>query len=179
MKKLVSFAAALCVLLTACGALAADENPFQEGIDYTIPYQENGARPSMLNFGCAVLKDGKTFYDVKTTGVHVISAQKLADSLGETSYYCYAKWQNKEAFSTYRIEAMMVMTDPQGNHYAEHAAAGQVNGNAGDVYSWFFDVTGLLMRCRDGHGGALPAGEYRFTLYFNDQFFRETAVTVK
>ena len=62
---------------------------------------------------------------------------------------------------------------------AEQVAAGQVNGEAGDVYSWFFDVTGLLTHCRDGHGGTLPAGEYEFALYFNDQLFRETAVTVQ
>ena len=165
MKKCISLLVALCLLM---GAAAAE----------TL-YQENGARPSMLNFGSAVLAEGKTFYDVKTTGVKKIAAQKLADSLGETSYYCYAKWQNKDGFASYRIEAEIVMTDPEGNQYAEQVAAGQVNGEAGDVYSWFFDVTGLLMNCRDGHGGALPAGEYGFSLYFNDQLFRETAVTVQ
>lgn len=177
MKRIVSLLLALCLTLAAPLAMAADQ-PFKEGVNYSEEYSDNGAVPSMLNFGSASLAPGERFEDVKKTTVTSMSAKTVEKSLGKMNYYIYAKWQNARAFDFYYIDAMLVMTDPTGNYYAMYEEAEQWDGKRNMICSWFFDVTNLIERCVEDHG-ELPKGQYTFSMFFNDQSFRVTKVVFK
>lgn len=179
MKKIVSLLLALCLTFGATLALAAD-NPFKPGVNYGEKYNDNGARPSMLNFGSAVLAPGEWFGDksVEKTKVEQISSKTLERSLGRLSYYIYAKWQNAFGFDYNFIDAMLVMTDPKGNYYAVYDEWEQWDGERNMMCYWYFDVTNCFERCLADHG-SLPKGPYTFSLFFNDESFRVTKLMVE
>lgn len=185
MKKLFGLLLIVCLLLSVLPALAQQEsyadNPFKPGVDYTERYNDYGAVPSMLNFGSVKRSDIETtsIYEnsVKKTTIKKTSAAKIEESLfsGDLIYYIYAKWQTAQSVPTHTIDAMLVMTDPYGKHYTIYQEV-YVEGIGGNYrYSGlprYFDATPLIARCylENGH---MPKGNYTFTMYFNDQFFRE------
>jgi len=180
MKKIAALWLALSMVLLCPLALASDY-PFEAGVDYYQRYQENGAFPSMLNFGCArQLAMGENLYDADKLTIKKGTAEELEGYLDEERlFYIYAKWQNSFAFDAYHIDAMLVMTDPLGRYYATYGMWDQEKGRRGSLYSWFFDVTDCLRRCREENDGHLPKGEYAFSMFFNQKTFRVTKVAVE
>ena len=177
MKRIVSLLLALMLTFGASLALAADQ-PFRPGVDYSQEYRDNGAVPSMLNFGSAPLAPGEWFDDkgVKKTTITKTSARTIERSLGKMNYYIYAKWQNAYSFDYNFIDAMLVMTDPEGNYYATYGEWEQWDGKRNMKCYWYFDVTNLLQRCMTDNGNQLPRGQYSFSMFFNDQRFRVNKV---
>ena len=171
MKKLVSLLLALCLTLSAPLALAAD-NPFQPGVNYRAEFDDFGCVPSMLNFGSANLAPGESFEDAEKTTIKKTSAKSMSKALDKLSYYCYAKWQFAYEFDYYYVDAMLVITDPEGNYYATYSECEMYDSPKKAIYYWYFDVTDALTRCRDEHGGTLPKGQYSFSLFFNDMAVR-------
>jgi hypothetical protein len=166
------------LILTTASAFAADQ-PFEEGIYYGEKYHDYGAVPSMLNFGSAgKLSPGESLYDAKTITVKKISASALASSLKNTTYYCYAKWQYAMSFPAYTIDAMLVMTAPDGLYYATYQTWELTDISRRTICSWFFDVTDALQRCLDDHDGTFERGEYSFSMFFNNMAFRVAKVKV-
>lgn len=178
MKKFVSLLTALCLFIAAPAALAEPDKPFDPDVDYTVRYTDYGCIPSMLNFGYAQLSDGESFYEASTTTVKQASAAELQESLGEKDYYIYAKWQNAAAVGYGYIDAMLVMTDPDGDCYVTYDEWEQYDLPRRVVCSWFFGVSDLLKRSAGDNQGTLAAGEYTFTLYFNNQLFRTNTVSL-
>ena len=181
MKKIAVFLVVLSLLLSFLpSAFATPDSPFQSGVSYGAKYSDNGAVPSMLNFGNAHLSPGESLYDAKTTTLKSIRASQLNKSLekGGITYYCYAKWQCSEGFSYYSIDAMLVMTTPDGDYYATYDTWDITDGERRMIYSWFFNVTDLLDRAKSDCGGTLPKGVYSFSLFFNDMSFRVAKVKV-
>lgn len=175
-KKLAALWLTLCMALLCPLALASDY-PFEAGVDYYQRYRENGAIPSMLNFGCAKLAVGEDLYAAQKLTIKKGSTEELEGYLDEERmFYIYAKWQNCDAFENYRIDAMLVVTDPLGRYYATYGLWEQEKSRRGAMYSWFFDVTDCLRRCREENDGQLPKGEYAFTMFFNQKTFRVTKV---
>lgn len=174
MKRIVSLLLVLALTLAAPLALAADQ-PFKDGVRYNEKYTDYGCVPSMLNFGRANLGPGESFHDVKTTTVKKDSAKNVERSLDKMSYYVYAKWQNSQSIDYNHIDAMLVMTDPNGNYYASYGEWEQYDYRRKTVCSWFFDVTDCLQRCIEDNG-SLPRGQYTFSMFFNDQTFRVNKV---
>lgn len=178
MKRITALLLALCLMLTAPLALAAD-HPFQAGVNYNQKYRENGAHPTMLNFGYAKLVPGEDLYDAKKTTVTRISREKLEEVMDDDHmFYIYAKWRFRKAFESYFINAMLVMTDPEGNYYATYGEWDMGENRQNSVYSWFFDASDMLRRCREEHEGQLPEGEYGFSMFFNDKVFRVSKINV-
>ena len=179
MKRIVSLLLALMLIFGSSLALAADQ-PFKSGINYGQKYKDNGCVPSMLNFGSAQLSPGESFYDksVKKTTITKTSAKSIERSLGKMNYYIYAKWQNAYGFDYNFIDAMLVMTDPNGNYYATYGEWEQWDGEKRMICTWYFDVTNLLQRCMNDNGNSLPRGQYSFSMFFNDQCFRVTKVVL-
>lgn len=179
MKRIIALLLTLCLTLAAPLALAAD-HPFQAGVNYNQKYRDYMAQPTMLNFGYAHLVPGEDLYDAKKTTVVRASHAKLEKALDDDNmFYIYAKWRYREAFEDEFINAMLVMTAPDGSYYAtygEWEIEGYSRRNA--VYSWFFDMTDSVRRCREENGGTLPCGEYGFSLFFNNQSFRVSKITV-
>lgn len=176
MKKTVALLLVFCLLLGTSFALAADY-PFKAGINYYEKYNENGARSSMLNFGCAKLAPGEDLYDADKITITKTPAERVEGFLDEgRMFYNYAKWRASKAYDSCFIEAMLVLTDPEGNYYATYGEWDMGPSRAKTVYSWFFDVTDCLRRCREEHDGSLPKGEYSFSLFFNNQVFRVNKV---
>ena len=179
MKKLLSILMVLCILMGTSIALASDQ-PFESGVSYNEKFNEYGAKPSMLNFGYAKLSVGESLYDAKTTTVKKTKVKTLCDGLDKNlTYYIYAKWQFAYGFDEYSIDAMLVMTDPNGNYYATYDTWDILEGTNRCVCSWFFDVTDCLTRCRTDNGGTLPKGEYAFSMFFNNMSFRVSKVKVQ
>lgn len=180
MKKLAALCLALCVALLCPLALASDY-PFEPGVDYYQRYHENGAFPSMLNFGCAPkLAVGENLYDVDKITIQKGSTEELEAYLDEERlFYIYAKWQNSFRFDEYHIDAMLVLTAPDGRQYATYGKWDQKDGQRNSMYSWFFDVTDCLRRCREEHDGHLEKGEYTFSMFFNQKSFRTTRGPLK
>lgn len=179
MKKIVALLLALCLVLSAPLALAADY-PFKPDVNYNQKYREHLAQPTMLNFGYAKLMPGEDLYEAKKTKVETAAAQDLEAALDNGSmFYIYAKWRFRETFSSHFINAMLVLTAPDGKHYATYGEWDMGYSRRNAVYSWFFDATDMMRRCREENGGALPAGEYGFSLFFNDKVFRVSRVTIK
>lgn len=175
-KKLAALWLTLCMALLCPLALASDY-PFEAGVDYYQRYRENGAIPSMLNFGCAKLAVGEDLYAAQKLTIKKGTTEELEGYLDEERmFYIYAKWQNCDAFENYRIDAMLVVTDPLGRYYATYGLWEQEKSRRGAMYSWFFDVTDCLRRCREENDGQLPKGEYAFTMFFNQKTFRVTKV---
>ena len=174
MKRIVALLLALCLTFAAPLALAADR-PFDPSVNYNQKYREHKAQPTMLNFGYA-----KLVPDAKKVTVSRTPAAQLEEALDDGSmFYIYAKWRFREAFVDEFIDAMLVMTAPDGSYYAtygEWEIEGYSRRNA--VYSWFFDMTDSMRRCREENGGTLPTGEYGFSLFFNNKVFRVSRVTV-
>lgn len=179
MKKILSLLMVLCLVSLSSVAIAADQ-PFKDGVNYGQPFRgEMGAVPSMLNFGSAKrLSPGESLYDVKTKTVKKISASSLKSTLPTNTYYVYAKWQFAEAITSYEIEAMLVMTTPDGEYYATYDTWTITDLRRKAVCSWFFDVTDMLQRCLDEHDGKFTPGDYTFSLFLNDMAFRVTRVPV-
>lgn len=178
MKRIAALLLALCLTLSAPLAMAAD-HPFKADINYNQKYRENGAHPTMLNFGYAKLIPGEDLYDAKKTTVTRASSDKLEKALDDGNmFYIYAKWRFLEAFDSHFINAMLVMTDPEGNYYATYGEWDMEKSRKNAVYSWFFDMTDSVRRCREEHGGELPKGEYGFSMFFNDKVFRVSKVNV-
>lgn len=178
MKRIVAWLLALCLTLAAPMALAAD-HPFEPDVNYNQKYRENGARPTMLNFGYANLLPGEDLYDAKKTTVTRASHERLEERLDSGDmFYIYAKWRFMEAFSDYFIDAMLVMTAPDGSYYATYGEWEMDQSKSKAVYSWFFDMTDTLRRCREENGGTLPTGEYGFSLFFNNKVFRVSRISV-
>ena len=174
MKRIIALLLALCLTLSAPLALAAD-NPFVSGVNYSDKFNDNGARPSMLNFGSANLAPGESFYDAKTQTITKSTARNVERSLGTLDYYIYAKWQYAKSFEYYYIDAMLVMTDPTGNYYATYGEWEQIDYERNTVCSWFWSVNSLFEKCIDDHG-SLPRGQYTFSMFFNDMNFRVAKV---
>jgi len=185
MKRLLALLLAACLAFAAIPALAQeesyDDDPFLPGIDYTKKYTDYGAKPSMLNFGSVKRSDIETRSifenSVKKTTIKTTSAKKIEDSLfeGDLLYYIYAKWQTARSVPTHTIDAMLVMTDPYGKHYTTYQEVYVEGISSNYRYSGlprYFDVTPLIARCYL-ENGSLPTGKYTFTMYFNDQFFRQ------
>lgn len=170
MKRIIAMLLALALTLSAPLAMAADQ-PFKSGVNYGAQYDDNGARPSMLNFGSATLAPGEQFDNAKKTKINKTSAKTVEKSLGRLSYYVYAKWQVAYAFDYNYIDAMLVMTDPTGNYYAMYQEAEQWDVPRNAMFYWYFDVTNCFERCLTDHG-ELPKGQYTFSLFFNDKSFR-------
>lgn len=180
MKKIVSLLMALCLIMATPLALATPDQPFKSGINYNSQYSDYGCRPSMLNFGRADLAPGESFYDAKTTTIKSGSAVSISQSLDKgMDYYVYAKWQNAESLDYNYIDAMLVMTDPDGDYYATYSEWTQYDLGRRVMCSWFLDVTNLLKRSREDNGGTLASGQYTFSLFFNNQSFRVTKVNFK
>lgn len=171
MKKILALALALCLTLGTSLALAADD-PFLPGVNYRNQFTEFGARPSMLNFGSANLAPGQTFDNAAKTGIEKSSNKSMSKALDKLSYYCYAKWQFAQSFDYYYIDAMLVMTDPDGNYYAMYSEHELFDSDRKAIWYCYYDVTDLLKRCRDEHDGTLPKGQYSFSLFFNDMSVR-------
>jgi len=178
MKRIVALLLALCLILGSSLALASDY-PFKEGVNYYRNYRENAAMPSMLNFGWASLVPGEDLYKAPKTTIEketTETVEKLLDN--GKMFYNYAKWRFLEGFSSHRIDAMLVMTDPYGRYYATYGEWDMGYSRPKAVYSWFFDVTDCLRRCREENQGKLPKGEYVFSMFFNDQNFRVNRVNL-
>ena len=181
MKKYKGFLLlVLCLILSMPLALASDY-PFQEGVDYYKQFRTWGANPTILNFGYAKLAPYEDLYAAKKTTVRKATTEKIESLLdADNMFYIYAKWQYarrvEEAFT---IDAMLVMTDPQGRYYATYGQWEQEVMRSGKVCSWFFDATDMLRRCREESEGKLPKGEYAFSLFFNNKSFRVNKVTLK
>ena len=179
MKKLLSLLCVFCLILACVPALAADD-PFEPGVSYGTPFRgEYGAVPSMLNFGSAGrMAPGQSFFDVKTTNIKKISGSALSRGLDNTTYYVFAKWQCAQAIPQYEIEGMLVMTDPSGNYYATYDSYSIFDTRAKTIFSWFFDVTDCLQRCKEENDGTFERGIYTFSLFLNDMAFRTVNVTI-
>lgn len=174
MKKFFCMVVALCMVFASTVALAADQ-PFVSGVSYGEKFDEYGAVPSMLNFGSAgKLSPGESLYDVKTSTIKKIKASTLVNGLADNTYYCYAKWQFAYSFSSYTVNAMLVMTTPSDEYYATYDTWEMTDFSPKMICSWFFDVTDILQRCADDHKGVLEKGEYSFSMFFNDMSFRVT-----
>ena len=178
MKKTVALFLIFCLLMGTSFALAADY-PFKPDVNYHQKYTENGAKASMLNFGCARLAPGEDLYDADKITIKKMETEKVEQFMDEgRMFYNYAKWRAARAYRSCLIEAMLVLTDPEGNYYATYGEWEMGRSSAKAVYSWFFDVTDCLRRCREEHDGSLPKGEYAFSLFFNDKVFRVNKVTL-
>ena len=171
MKKLVSILLLLCMTLATPLALAADQ-PFESGVNYSNKYKDYGCVPSMLNFGSANLAPGQMFDQADKTTITKSSNKSMSKALDKLSYYCYAKWQFAQSFDYYYIDAMLVMTDPDGNYYAMYTEHEMFDSDRKAIWYCYYDVTDLLRRCRDEHDGTLPKGQYSFSLFFNDMSVR-------
>lgn len=191
MKKWVSVLLLLCLLMTSIPALAQQESyaddPFKPGVDYSEKFKDYGAMPSMLNFGSVKLSELEaaqsiTSNAVEKTTIKKIKGSKVEEALfaGDKLFYIYAKWQTAKAVPDHTIDTMLVLTDPNGKHYSQHQEI-FVEGISGKYrYSglgYFFDATSLLARCYLENMG-FPKGQYMFTMYFNDQFFRSNKEVV-
>ena len=180
MKKVISCLLLVCLLFTTSAAFATPDQPFKDDVYYGDKFDEYGAVPSMLNFGStAKLSPGESLYDAKTTKITKIKASTLADSLKNSTFYCYAKWQFAHGFAEYNIDAMLVMTTPGGDYYATYNSWDITDCRVKTICSWFFDVTDLLQRCADDNDGKFETGTYSFSMFFNDTVFRVTKVTVR
>ena len=179
MKRIAALLLALCLAMGCTLALASD-HPFQANVNYHTKYRENGARPTMLNFGWADLAPGENLYDAQKTTVRSIKAEKLEGLMDEgVMFYNYAKWMFLRGYEKHFINAMLVLTTPEDKYYATYGEWDMDGGAQGDVYSWFFDVSDCLRRCREENGGSVPKGEYSFSLFFNNQIFRVSKFTVR
>lgn len=178
MKRIVAVLLTLCLVLAAPLALAADY-PFKEGVNYHKRFTTGLALPTMLNFGYADLAYGEDLYRAEKTTVKKAPVQEVEAALDrEDLLYVYAKWQYRERTRPFVIDAMLVITDPEGAFYATYGEWEQGSSRAGAVCSWFFDVTDCLKRCREENDGSLPKGEYTFSMFFNDRNFRVSRVTL-
>lgn len=178
MKKVAALLLVFCIVFAASLSFAAD-NPFQPGVDYYQRYCDFRAQTTMLNLGCAKLAVGENLYSADKTTIRKGTTQQLEDWLDEGRlFYMYAKWQYLERTKPHVIDAMLVMTDPQGRFYATYGQWEMEANRAGSVYSWFFDTTDCLRRCRDEADGHLPKGEYAFSMFFNNKAFRVTKVNI-
>ncbi len=178
MRKWLSILLVLLLMTPVAAALGSDY-PFQAGVNYTEPYADYGAATSMLNFGRASsLCPGESFYDVKTTTIKKIKATQLKKYMDSCDFYCYAKWQCDKSIDECTIDAMLVMTTPDGTYYATYGSWDIYDQKRRTMYSWFFDVTRCLERYLDENGGSFDTGTYTFSLFFNDQVFRTSKVTV-
>lgn len=178
-QKLISVALLLTMLTVSVAALATPDQPFVSGVSYGEKYTENGAVPSMLNFGYARLGPGESLYDTKTTTVTSIGAKDLTKRLSKDTFYCYAKWQCADGAENYSIDGMLVVTLPNGDYYATYDSWEDLTFERRSICSWFFDVTDCLQRAADDNDGTLPKGQYTFSLFLNDYIFRTTKVKVK
>lgn len=188
MKKITALLLALCLLLGASIALAEEsynDYPFVRGVDYSERYRDYGAQPSMLNFGSVKMNQIQsiTSNSVKKTTIKSGSASKIEQSLidGDLFYYIYAKYQTSKSVPNHTINTMLVMEDPTGNYYTMYDEMHVEATGSNYRYSGlarFFDATTPLIRCYLDHG-ELPTGEYVFTMYFNDKFFRSNTVVLK
>ena len=179
MKKILSVLLLLCMVFLSTVALADPDEPFLEGIWYGEPFKgEYGAVPSMLNFGSTRrLGPGESLYDVNGAAIKSIKGTTLASNLSSKTYYCYAKWQCSRYVEYWDLDAMLVMTTPEGAYYATYSAWTVEDCGPKTVYSWFFDVTELLERCLEDNG-SFSRGEYAFSLFLNNLSFRSVRVKV-
>ena len=176
MKRISALFLALCLILGSSIALASDY-PFKEGVNYYKTYRDNAAMPSMLNFGWASLVPGEDLYKAPKTTIRKESTEKIEALLDQGKmFYNYAKWRFLERFDSHTIDAMLVMTDPNGKYFATYGEWEMGPSKEKSVYSWFFDVTDCLNRCREENEGKLPKGDYVFSMFFNDQNFRTNRV---
>ena len=76
MKRIAALLLALCLTLSAPLAMAAD-HPFKADINYNQKYRENGARPTMLNFGWASLVPGEDLYTAPKTTIRKESTENI------------------------------------------------------------------------------------------------------
>lgn len=189
MKRITALLLALCLLLGTSIALADEESyndyPFRPGVDYSERYRDYGAQPSMLNFGSVKMNQVQNIASnsVEKTTIKSTSAAKIEEALleGELFYYIYAKYQTSKSVPDHTIDTMLVMEDPTGNYYTMYDELHVVGIGSNYRYSGlarFFDATTPLIRCFLDHG-CLPTGEYVFTMYFNNQFFRSNTVVLK
>lgn len=175
MKKTLAILLVFSLFLSCPAALAADK-PFKAGVNYGLSYDDNGAVPSMLNFGSATLAPGESFEDAKKTTIKKMSATSIVKSLDKLDYYCYAKWQCSDSFDYYYVDAMLVMTSPTREYYAVYDSHEFYDGAPNGMYYWYFNVTDCLNRCIEDNNGSLPKGEYSFSLFLNDMSFRVSKV---
>ena len=170
---------AVCLVMGSSFALASDY-PFKADVNYLEKYRENGAHPTMLNFGWANLAPGENLYDAKKTTIRSISAEKLEGLMDEgVMFYNYAKWRFRQSFDSHMIEAMLVLTTPDDKYYATYGEWDMEGSRKGSVYSWFFDVSDCLRRVREENEGTVPKGEYSFSMFFNNKSFRVSKFTVR
>lgn len=178
MKKLLCLLLSLLFVLSTCAALAEPDQPFKKGVNYGSKWSDYGAATSMLNFGYANLAPGESLFDASNhketnTVKKKIKASQVEQMLDEgITFYMYAKWQCDKAIGWYKINAMSVVTDPEGNYYASEQSWTIEDCPRRTIYSWFHDVTNSLQRIRDDNGGTLPRGSYTFSLFFNEESFR-------
>lgn len=186
MKKIVSLLLALCLVLCCLPVLAEkethDDYPFLPDVDYTQRYTDYGAKPSMLNFGSVKMEDVSNIgsNSVKKTTIKKATAASIEEALvdGTDFYYIYAKYQTAQSVPDHSIDTMLVMTDPTGNYYTGYDQLHVQASGSNYRYSGlarFFNASYLLARCFLDHNG-LPEGEYTFTMYFNNKFFRENTL---
>ena len=179
MKRIAALLLALCLVMGSTFALASDY-PFKPDVNYLQKYRENGARPTMLNFGWSNLAPGENLYDAKKTTVRNIKAEKLEDLMDQgVMFYNYAKWIFLKGFDSHFINAMLVLTTPQDKYYATYGEWDMDKSRDGAVYSWFFDVSDCLRRVREENDGVMPKGEYAFSMFFNNQSFRVSKFNVR
>lgn len=179
MKKSLSLILVLCLVFASSVAIAADQ-PFEKGVNYGQSFKgEYGAVPSMLNFGAAPgLSPGESFDSAKKATVKKIRGTELLNTLSNTTYYCYAKWQFSRHIYSYQIDAMLVMTTPSGEYYATYSEWLLEDFRAKTICSWYFDVTDCLQRYADEHDDTFETGEYAFSLFFNNMAFRVVKLKV-
>lgn len=179
MKRIVALLLALCIMMGCTLALASDY-PFKPDVNYLEKYRENGARPTMLNFGWSHLAPGENLYDAKKTTVRNIKAAKLEALMDQgVMFYNYAKWLCLKAYDSHFIDAMLVLTTPDDKYYATYGEWEMGESEKGDVYSWFFDVSDCLRRVREENDGSMPKGEYSFSMFFNNKSFRVNKFNVR
>lgn len=179
MKRIAALLLAVCLILGSSFALASDY-PFKADVNYVEKYRENGAQPTMLNFGWAKLAPGENLYDAKKTTVRSIEDEKLEKLMDDgVMFYNYAKWIFRKGFDSHFINAMLVLTAPDGKYYATYGEWDMEGSRRNSVYSWFFDVSDCLRRVREENEGEMPEGEYSFSMFFNNKSFRVSKFTVR
>ena len=169
------------MLLGSTVAFATSDQPFKSGVNYSTKWSDYGAATSMLNFGYAKLSAGESLFDANdhketTTVKKKIKASQVESMLDDgLTFYMFAKWQCDKAIGYYKINAMTVVTDPNGKYYATNDSWTIEDCGRRCTYRWFFDITNSLERIRSDNGGSLPRGSYTFSLFFNDESFRTPA----
>ncbi len=147
-------------------------------------WNEQGCKPSMLNFGYARVPLGKSLYDMNnegkcTTIKKSIKAKQIESLLSDgNTLYIYAKFSGKN-INYLAVEANLIVTAPDGRYYRTDDAWTITDCSGPYHFSWFLDVTKSMKAVKEDNGGSIPRGTYDFSLFFNGDTFRTATVQFK